>query len=167
MPIKKLLFTSVFVVISLICIGQSDTTKTKPSIDKRLIEENRGATFPGGATAMIKYVDQQMIYPEDAFKKKIEGRVFTSFVIEPNGDLSNIRVEGSLHPSLDEEALRILKTMPRWNPGMVNGEIVRTRLRLPIVFDIEKEKKKKTKAQKKGALKSAPIISIFSSVKQT
>lgn len=97
--------------------------------------------FPGGDEALMKYIQQNLRYPEDAKQKGIEGRVFVNFVVEKDGSLSKFKILRSVDPLLDEEALRVVKGMPKWIPGKLGKEIVSMRLTLPIPFMLHQKKK--------------------------
>jgi len=90
--------------------------------------------FPGGPKAMVSFIDSVRRYPQEAVSKKIEGRVITSFVVEKDGSISDITIARGVNSLLDNEAKRIFEVMPKWKPGTQNGEIVRVRLTLPILF---------------------------------
>lgn len=91
-------------------------------------------SFKGGAAAMAKYIDANKKYPVVATGIGVQGRVIVSVIIEKDGSLSNVSVAKSVDPSLDREAMRIVKSMPKWNPGRQNGRAVRVRLNIPIAF---------------------------------
>ena len=91
-------------------------------------------SFPGGQTALVEWITKNMRYPSKAKAEGIQGRVLLSFIVEPDGSLSNIQVARSVDPSLDEEAVRIAKAMPKWEPGMQNGMAVRVKYNLPLSF---------------------------------
>jgi TonB family protein len=95
------------------------------------------AEFRGGAKALQAFVSDNVNYPMKAIELNDQGRVFLSFVVEPDGTLSNLWVERGVSDALDKEALRLLKNMPRWIPGESNGKKVRTRCRLPINFTLD------------------------------
>ena len=78
-----------------------------------------------------------MKYPEDAKKQKIEGRVLASFVVETDGSITNVEVVKPAFPSLDAEAVRVLSSMPNWIPGKQNGEVVRVKYTVPLVFNMK------------------------------
>ena len=113
--------------------------KAKPKNDQTVnmacVEQK--ATFPGGDAALYKWLSTQINYPADAAEAGITGRVIVSFVIEKDGSISNARVVRSIHPSLDAEAIRIVKTMPKWIPGKNNGQPVRVEYTLPISFKLQ------------------------------
>lgn len=92
--------------------------------------------FPGGMPALMKWLQDNMKYPKEAQDAKQQGRVIVSFVVEKDGSITNVRVVKSVTPSLDEEAIRVVKAMPKWNPGMQNGEPVRVNYTVPILFSL-------------------------------
>ena len=92
-------------------------------------------SFPGGSEALKEYLKKNTRYPNpDAC---IQGRVVGVFVVDEKGNLSDVKVARSLEPSLDAEAVRVVKSMPRWNPGMQNGKAVKVRYTLPVTFRLE------------------------------
>lgn len=95
------------------------------------------AEFIGGYPEMIKYIKTNMNYPQDAIELNEQGRVYMSFVIEKDGSISGINVEQGVFKSIDREAVRIVRNMPKWKPGEVAAKPVRTRVTLPIVFVLE------------------------------
>lgn len=90
--------------------------------------------FPGGEREMVRWIRENMNYPEEARQKDIYGRVIVSFNVMATGSLDGVAVVRSLHPLLDAEAIRLVKSMPKWNPGMMNGEAVVVRYFIPIEF---------------------------------
>ena len=94
--------------------------------------------FPGGMQAMIEYLNTNIKYPKDAIKQEVGGRVMVMFVVETDGSLSNVRVARKVFPSLDAEAVRVVKSMPKWKPGKEKGRPVRVNFTMPIVFSIKK-----------------------------
>ena len=92
--------------------------------------------FPGGDQARFYFLRSNIRYPDAAVKARIEGVVMVVFVIEPNGSLSNIEVSKGIGGGCDEEAIRVVKTMPLWEPGRRSGRAVRVLVRMPIVFKI-------------------------------
>ena len=93
--------------------------------------------FPGGIQGMIKFLSENISYPKEAQKKKISGRVLVSFVVEKNGSVSEVQTERSLYPSLDEEAVRVVKSMPNWIPGKQGDQVVRVKYTLPVTFSLD------------------------------
>ena len=93
--------------------------------------------FPGGETALSKYVEENVSYPQDALDQNKEGTVKVSFVVDEKGMVTDPVVMGnSAGRSMDAEATRVIKQMPAWKPGMVKGKAVKTRLDLPITFKL-------------------------------
>ncbi|MCL2131535.1 MAG: energy transducer TonB [Lentimicrobiaceae bacterium] len=95
--------------------------------------------FPGGEDARIKFLQENTVYPEEAKEQGIEGRVMIGFIVEKDGSLSNIEVIRGVHPLLDEEALRVVKTMPDWKPSYSMGKTIRIRYRMPVTFKLNDE----------------------------
>jgi len=92
--------------------------------------------YPGGYTAMNRFLFNNLKYPASASAGRIEGRVWCSFVVNRDGSLADIRIDRGVHVSLDQEALRVLETMPNWMPGNIRGVPVRVKVYLPIVFKL-------------------------------
>ena len=90
--------------------------------------------FPKGATALNQYLSNNIKYPVDAMKAGIQGRVICQFIVSKDGSITDIKVLRSVHPSLDREAVRVIKNMPKWTPGMQDGKVVNVRYTLPINF---------------------------------
>ena len=94
--------------------------------------------YPGGMSAMIEFLQTNIKYPQDAIKQDVGGRVMVMFVVETDGSLSNVRVARNVFPSLDAEAVRVVKSMPKWKPGKQKGKVVRVSYSLPVTFAIKK-----------------------------
>ncbi len=94
--------------------------------------------FPGGMAKFYKFISQNIKYPDQAKKDSIQGNVFISFVIEKNGSLTNIKVDRKLGYGTDEEAIRVLKLSPNWEPGTQDGKPVRVKYNIPIRFNLDK-----------------------------
>lgn len=91
-------------------------------------------SFPGGPDALMKWLSNNVKYPVQAQENGVQGRVIVSFVVETDGRIDEAEVARSVDPYLDREALRVVKSMPRWIPGRQNGECVRVRYNVPIAF---------------------------------
>ena len=92
--------------------------------------------YPGGQIAMMKYIMENMKYPEQAMKEGIQGRVTVRFIVEKDGSISDVKPVLSVHPLLNKEAVRVVKSMPKWSPGKHNGKPVRVRFNLPVMFKL-------------------------------
>lgn len=93
--------------------------------------------FPGGNTKMMKFIANNVKYPKEAEKNKIEGRSLVEFIIEKDGSISNVKTKVSTHPLLDKEAIRVIKAMPNWTPGTQKGKKVRVSFVIPIEFRLK------------------------------
>ena len=93
--------------------------------------------FPGGTQKLADYLAKNIKYPQMARESGIQGRVFISFVVEPDGSVSNVNVMRSLGGGCDEEAVRVVKAMPKWKPGKQRGKPVRVSYILPVNFKLQ------------------------------
>lgn len=92
--------------------------------------------FPGGIVQFMKWLKRNLNYPNLALSQKIQGKVVVSFIVNKDGSISSPKVEKSAHPLLDSEALRVVKMMPKWTPGMMDGKPCRTMFAIPVNFRI-------------------------------
>lgn len=93
-------------------------------------------SFPGGEAQMMAYISKNLKYPEIAYKSGIQGRVFVKFVVERDGSITNVVVQRGIGGGCDEEAVRVIQSMPKWNPGKQKGETVRVSYMVPIFFKL-------------------------------
>ena len=93
-------------------------------------------SFPDGSRALMSWLTENTHYPSEYGDICISGRVVLSFVVEPDGSISNINVVRSVDPLLDKEAIKVVKSMPRWIPGKQNGKEVRVKYNLPVSFKL-------------------------------
>ena len=98
--------------------------------------------FPGGYEALLKFLSENIHYPEEAKKEGIEGRVYVTFVVEKDGSISGVRVLRDIGGGCGEEAVRVVETMPKWKPGLQRGVPVRVQFNLPVNFKLPVEDKK-------------------------
>ena len=103
------------------------------------VEPDMPATFPGGDAKLLEYLRDNMKYPEAAKKKGIEGKVYVQFVVEKDGSINDVKVLRGVCEELDDEAVRVVKAMPKFNPGTQNGKPVSTTMMQPIIFKITGE----------------------------
>lgn len=96
--------------------------------------------YPGGMSEFMKFIAQNIKYPADALQGKVEGRVIARFVVCKDGSISDIEIMRSVSPSLDAEAVRVLKLMPKWKPGRQRGRAVPVKFTVPVTFRLEKPK---------------------------
>jgi TonB family protein len=109
---------------------------TSSGLDTSYYDYEISPRFKGGDEERIKFLIKNIKYPKAASRDGIQGMVALSFVIEKDGTLSNIRIIKSVHPLLDDEALRVMRLMPAWIPGKQDGENVRVQFNMPIKFTI-------------------------------
>lgn len=93
--------------------------------------------FPGGMPKLSEYLSQNIVYPDEAQKAGIQGKVFVSFVIEKDGSASNVKLIRGIGGGCDEEAIRVVQAMPRWKPGTQRGKPVRVSYSLPVNFTLK------------------------------
>lgn len=93
--------------------------------------------FPGGMKELLKFLQDNLKYPENAMKNNVQGRVIVQFVIEKDGTPTEFKVLRSVDPDLDAEALRVMKAMPKWKPGMQKGQVVRVKFTVPVSFKLQ------------------------------
>lgn len=104
--------------------------------------------FPGGQEAMFTFISETITYPEEAKKNGIQGKVYVNFTVEKDGSIGDVKVIRGVHPLLDNEAMRVVESFPKWTPGTQRGKLVRVSYNLPLSFVLNKgnsqlEKKKK------------------------
>ena len=93
--------------------------------------------FPGGTEKFMEYLSGNIKYPEEAKEKGISGRVFIQFVVEKDGSVSNVKVAKGIGKECDDEAVRVVKAMPKWKPGLMKGKPVRVNYMLPVNFKLD------------------------------
>jgi protein TonB len=94
-------------------------------------------TYPGGEEARMRYLQENIKYPEEAKELGIQGRVFVTFVVEVDGSITDVRVLRGIGGGCDQEAIRVVKGMPKWVPGKQRGVPVRVQFNLPIKFTLQ------------------------------
>jgi len=137
---------------AIIAISVADVTGTDEDngIDVASLDENQAITqendtevfdvvqqmpeFPGGENALVKWINEHIKYPYLAAENRIQGKVYVQFVVDRDGIIRNARIAHSIDPSLDQEALRVVNNLPRWNPGKQSGQPVRVSYTIPINF---------------------------------
>jgi TonB family protein len=116
----------------------TDTTNIKDTVNGGTvcITVDEYPEFPGGEIARAKFLQDNIVYPKDALEKKIQGRVRIEFKILKTGEMTEIKVAQSVHPLLDNEALRVVRLMPNWKPAKSNGEAVEFIQCIPVRFTL-------------------------------
>ena len=157
-----IVFLIVFCLLSIGCVQQRQKTETKKCsaipidtslvvVDSTILLYSNLKTsnkeihaileerpkYPGGMDEVVKYIQTHIQYPPTAVYKKIEGKVWVESVIDRDGKVVQPKVAYSVHPLLDQEALRIVRMMPDWKPGKLNGETVKVKYVFPVTFRLE------------------------------
>ena len=110
----------------------------KPEVSNKVFEVvEEMPSFPGGAVALNAFLSSNTKYPVVAQENGVQGRVIVGFVVERDGSISDVKVLRSVDPSLDREATRVVKSMPKWTPGKQNGSTVRVKYTVPVVFRLQ------------------------------
>lgn len=117
-------------------VKSTKVTKKTCTTDKVYEVCEQMPIFPGGDAAMMKYLSENVKYPALAIKAQEQGRVVVSFTVEKDGAISDVKVARSVTPSLDAEAVRVVKAMPKWTPGKQGGQLVRVRYNVPVSFKL-------------------------------
>lgn len=110
----------------------------KPEVENKVFDVvEQMPSFPGGPSALMKYLSENVKYPVVAQENGVQGRVVVSFVVEKDGHITDVKVVRSVDPSLDKEAARVVKSMPNWIPGKQNGSAVRVKYNVPVSFKLQ------------------------------
>lgn len=134
-------FTSLFASSATVSAATADDNTTEPQGEEVLNTCDKLPEFKG---SMMQWLYQNLKYPEEAVKNNIEGRVIVRFVVGKNGKIYNPEVVRSIHPALDAEAVRVIKAMPEWTPGLKDGKAVNVKYTIPVSFKLQgKEQPKK------------------------
>ena len=133
---RKLLIMSMMVMFGLTTVSAQKTVVAQKNQQVFDVVEQM-PEYPGGMPALIDYLTQNVKYPSDAEKQKIEGIVIATFIVEKDGSISNVEVVKPVFPSLDSEAIRVITGMANWTPGKQKGETVRVKFTLPISFRLQ------------------------------
>lgn len=115
-----------------------------PEPPKHVVEETKIFTtveqmpmFPGGDGALMGYLRDNIHYPTVAAENGVQGRVVVGFVVERDGSITDVNILRGVDPSLDREAMRVVKSMPKWTPGKQNGSAVRVKYQVPVSFRLQ------------------------------
>ena len=90
--------------------------------------------YPGGPVEFMKWLTKNLRYPAEAIRKKVQGKVVAQFIVNDDGSITELKIIKSLNAACDQEALRVLRMMPKWKPGLQNDKPCRTMVAIPIVF---------------------------------
>jgi periplasmic protein TonB len=115
----------------------SEPVEIKVTEEGEIVFVDTQAEFEGGYAALAKFLRKNLNYPRMAIDAGVTGKVFVSFVVDKFGEISDIQITKGIGFNCDEEAIRVIKAMPKWNPGRQGGRAVKSRFNLPIVFMLE------------------------------
>ena len=152
------------IIIAAVCVFSNCTFSSKTSEDANIVKEepqpapvvnppqptfhtigdrvvyetvDESAEFPGGMSALNKFLSETIVYPVIAQENGIQGRVTVQFIINKDGTIIDANIARGIDPSLDKEALRVTNLMPKWIPGKVKGEAVASKFTLPVRFNLQ------------------------------
>ncbi|MBQ0158641.1 MAG: energy transducer TonB [Bacteroidales bacterium] len=136
---KGYLITVCLLLLPLAMVAQREVEDSVPVTDTRLFDgvAETFPEYPGGETALLQYLRDNIRYPKEAYDNGIEGRVIVSFLVVKDGSVQQITVMRSPDESLSREAVRVVSGMPHWKPGTRNGKPVDVRYTLPVTFAIQ------------------------------
>lgn len=109
----------------------------KPEVEKVFDVVEQMPSFPGGPSALMEWLSNNVKYPVVAQENGVQGRVVVSFVVERDGSITDVKVVRGVDPSLDREASRVVRAMPHWIPGKQNGSAVRVKYNVPVAFRLQ------------------------------
>lgn len=122
-----------------VVVKEPEPEVQKPKEEQIFIAVEQPAEFPGGMAALMRWLNNNMRYPEAAQQNDIQGRVTVNFVVEKDGSIANVKIAKGVDKDLDREALRVVKKMPKWQPGKNNGVAVRSYFNLPVTFRLQNQ----------------------------
>lgn len=131
----KVIFTVILAVLFAIPVLAQEKDDEEPIFFN--VEEM--PEYPGGEKAMQKYIADNVQYSKTAKEKGIQGKVFVSFIVSKNGNIKNAKVVRCVDPLIDQEALRVINSMPAWTPGKQSGKMVDVQCTLPINFALDSD----------------------------
>jgi protein TonB len=110
----------------------------KPEVSNKVFDVvEQMPSYPGGNNALMSYLSSNIKYPVVAQENGVQGRVTVGFVVERDGSITDVNILKSVDPSLDREAARVVRSMPRWTPGKQNGQAVRVKYNVPVTFRLQ------------------------------
>ena len=132
------LLTAMSVLAILLMVNTNAMAQSKKAANDKVLEKAEVMPqFPGGDQAMMKFVSENVQYPEEAKEKEISGRVMVGFIVEKDGSISDVKVAKGIGGGCDEEAVRVVKAMPKWKPGKEKGKPVRVSYMMPFTFKLQ------------------------------
>ena len=133
---KKFLIMALMALLGLTTVSAQKTVVAKKNQQVFDVVEKM-PEYPGGQAALFEYLSTNVKYPADAEKKKVEGRVLVTFIVNTDGSITDIELVRKAFPSLDAEAVRVISGMPKWIPGEQKGQKVRVKYTVPLTFRLK------------------------------
>jgi protein TonB len=136
---KILLIISTFIFPTfLIAQAKSGTFKVRKQPEASIVHiAEVMPKFPGGKSAMMRYLSNNIIYPDSSKENNVTGKVYVQFVIQTDGTVNNVSVLRGVNNEIDNEAIRVINAMPKWKPGMHRGEVISAQMAIPIDFKLK------------------------------
>ena len=132
------LLTTMSVLAILLMVNTNAMAQNKKAASNKVYEKAEVMPeYPGGDQAMMNFVAKNVVYPQEARDKEISGRVMVGFIVEKDGSISDVKVVKSIGGGCDEEAVRVVKAMPKWKPGKEKGKPVRVSYMMPFTFKLQ------------------------------
>lgn len=122
-----------------VVVKEPEPEVKKEEPEKIFVAVEQPAEFPGGMPALMKWLNNNIRYPEAAQQNDIQGRVIVKFIVEKDGSIGNVTIAKGVDKDLDREAIRVVKKMPKWQPGKNNGQAVRSYFNLPVTFRLQNQ----------------------------
>ena len=138
---KTKFFLLVVLVLSLSIRGFSSSQWIFKTSNFFVSDEKEGEPeYPGGFQALTKFISDNLKYPEDARKNGVQGKVLIEFVVKKDGSIGKVKVIQGVGSECDKEAVRVVKLMPKWQPGTKDGKPVKVKMTIPINYKLDKKK---------------------------
>ena len=132
------LLATLSVLAILFTVNTTATAQNKKTSNDKVFEKVEDMPeFPGGEQAMMDFVAKNVQYPKEAMEKEISGRVLVGFIVEKDGSISETEIVKGIGGGCDEEAVRVVKAMPKWKPGKQDGKTVRVSYTMPFFFKMQ------------------------------
>ena len=132
------LLTVMSVLAILLMVNTNAMAQNKKKANDKVLEKAEVMPeYPGGDQAMMDFVAKNVQYPQEARDKEISGRVLVSFIVEKDGSIADVKVVKGIGGGCDEEAVRVVKAMPKWKPGKDKGKPVRVSYMMPFTFKLQ------------------------------
>jgi len=130
----------IFLLLLLFNIGALFAQNDSIEQDSFILVTEFIPSFPGGEIKLNAYLAENLVYPIEATQNQIEGKVYISFIVKSNGTITNVKLFRGIGYGCDEEALKVVRSMPNWIPGHLNGKPANIQMMLPIWFKLSNNK---------------------------